>query len=188
MRVPRRIAPHANGQKNCTHCEGYFPLSDFYTTGKRVNGEPKYNSWCKLCIKEKQASYHKLTWGEEALQRSAYKRTRTVEAYLSYLLQKARKRDWCEIDVSDVVRVWNLQNGKCALTGWEMTRILGQGVIPTNASIDRIDSSKYYSKNNIQLVCRCVNTAKSDLSVKEFIDLCKAVTEKYYAENSSLAA
>ena len=33
--------------KACTKCNNIFELSNFYTTGKKVDGTPKYNSWCK---------------------------------------------------------------------------------------------------------------------------------------------
>jgi len=55
---------------------------------------------------------------------------------------------------------------------------LGAGVIPTNASIDRIDSHQAYVVGNVQLVCRVSNVAKSDLSTDQFLALCAAVVEK----------
>ena len=45
------------------------------------------------------------------------------------------------------------------------------------ASIDRIDSSKGYIKNNIQLVGWIVNQAKSDLSNKEFIEMAHLISK-----------
>lgn len=179
-----------DGTKKCTHCDEYFPLSQFYTSGKKRNGDPKYNSWCQACIKAKQASYHQRKWGEEMLQRSAYKRAKTVETYLMYLLGKARARSGgeVELEVSDLVRLWFLQGGRCALTGWEMTRSLGKGSIATNASIDRVDSSKGYVRGNVQLVCRATNTAKSNLTTEDFVALCRAVVEKADGKDSCVAA
>ena len=40
-------------------------------------------------------------------------------------------------------------------------------------SIDRIDSNKTYTKDNIQLVCFWANIAKSDLGEKEFLEMIK---------------
>jgi len=164
--------------KDCTKCGEHLPLTSFYTTGKRVDGSPKYNSWCKLCIKTKMASYHKRTWGPDALQRSAFKRTRTVRAYLAYLRAKAVRRGGSCASLDTLVHIWGAQNGRCALSGWELTTKLGAGNIPTNCSIDRIDSEKGYEENNIQLVCKAVNTAKSDLTPEMFLLLCSAVVER----------
>jgi hypothetical protein len=166
--------------KFCTRCGTTKSLLSFYTTGKKVSGEPKYNSWCKSCISEKQASYHKKTWGEEKLKYSAMKRTKSVRSYLQYLRSKAmqRKKSSDAISLDDLELLWVSQDGKCALTGWQLTMELANGVVPTNCSIDRIDSTKGYETNNVQLVCRAANVAKHDLSQRDFVALCAAVLEK----------
>ena len=168
-------------EKTCTKCGEILPLTSFYTTGKKVDGKPKFNSWCKSCISQKQASYHKRTWGPLRLQFSAQKRSKTVRSFLSYLRQKAiqRKRDGNIISLDALEALWFAQHGKCALTGWPMTMELGNGVIQTNCSIDRIDSSHGYVTGNVQLVCRIANVAKSSLSSSDFANLCKAVVTKH---------
>lgn len=164
--------------KACTKCGKVIPLSKFYTTGKKVDGTPKYQSWCRGCISEKQRSYHKRMWGPAALQHTAYKRTKTVRAYLSYLRGKAVRRSQGEVLSLDALEtLWYAQKGYCALTGWPMTMELAAGVVPTNCSIDRVNSELGYEIGNVQLVCRAANIAKSDLPVSEFIKLCRAVVE-----------
>jgi hypothetical protein len=174
--------------KNCTKCGEMFLLSDFYTTGKKVSGEPKYNSWCKSCVKEKMSSYHARTWGPDKLQFSAMKRAANVRSYLSYLRAKAVKRSGSCISTDNLEELWLLQNGMCAITGWPLTMSLGSGVVSTNASIDRIDSSIGYISGNVQLVCRAANIAKSNLSMEVFISLCRAAAEVDNGKNSRLAA
>jgi hypothetical protein len=179
----------ADGMKPCTKCGCTLSVSSFYTTGKKVDGSPKFNSWCKPCVKSKMASYHKETYGPDALSHSAERRTRSVKSYMQYLLAKARKRNQCDIAIDDLLRLWSEQDGKCAMTKWPMTMTLGRGRCETNASIDRIDSKKGYVIGNVQLVCRCVNVAKSDMSVDFFMALCSAVARGDYGiQNSSLAA
>jgi hypothetical protein len=167
-------------EKHCTKCGVLQPITLFYTTGKRVDGSPKWNSWCKACIAIKQSSYHRETWGTDKLKYTAFKRTKTVRSYLQYLRGKAvqRKRNGEVISLDALEVIWNTQQGRCALTGWPMTMELGNGVIPTNCSIDRIDATKGYIVGNIQLVCRAVNVAKHDLSMQDFIVLCRAVVEQ----------
>ena len=45
----------------------------------------------------------------------------------------------------------------------------------SNASVDRILAGGSYEKNNIQLVCRAVNSWRSDMPLEDFIQVCKAV-------------
>lgn len=171
------MAKTAVHEKTCTHCEQNKPIGAFYTTGTCVGGGPKYNSWCKACIKVKQATYHKKTWGPDKLQFTAHKRTKTVRAYLSYLRAKAVRRggDCVSLDALEIL--WLAQGGRCAITGWPMTMELAKGVVPTNCSIDRTDSSAGYVVGNVQLVCRAANVAKHDLSSSDFLQLCKAAVE-----------
>lgn len=165
--------------KACTHCQAEKHISEFYTTGRKVSGEPKYNSWCKVCISTKQSSYHKRTWGPEKLQFTSFKRTKTARDYLAYLRGKAvgRKRGGEVVSLDALELLWAAQKGHCAITGWPMTMELGKGRVHTNCSLDRIDSSRGYEVGNVQLVCRMVNVAKHELSAPDFINLCKAVVE-----------
>ena len=47
-----------------------------------------------------------------------------------------------------------------------------------NISIDRIDSTKGYTKDNTQLVCDIVNRMKLDLPMNEFVTLCKIIYDE----------
>jgi hypothetical protein len=173
--------------KPCSKCKNTFDISNFYTTGKLKNGMPKYQSWCKNCIKIKMMSYHKRTWGNDKLQFTAFKRTKNLRSYLFYLLSKAKRRGKCKIDINYLENLWESQQGLCAISKIEMTKILGQGKINTNISIDRIDSDKGYVIGNVQLVCRVINQAKNNLKQIDFINLCKKVAEANN-ENTCMAA
>ena len=179
----------SDGTKPCTKCGSVLPLSGFYTAGKKRDGSPKHNSWCRGCVRLKAASYHLRTWGADRLQFSAHKRTQSVRAFMLYLLSKARKRRECQITASNLEEIWRSQGGLCALTGWKMTMQLGCGKVATNASIDRIDSRLGYSAENVQLVCVVANIAKNNLAQQEFIRLCAAVMENHHErlQNPSLA-
>ena len=161
--------------KICSKCNNSLEISNFYTTGKKADGSPKYQSWCKICISDKMKSYHKKTWGDEKLQFTAFKRTKSVRAYITYLRQKAIKRKNSCLSLDDLKQIWNNQSGKCALTGWDMTMILGKGNISTNASIDRIDSSLGYVENNVQFICRIVNVFKSNSTEEVLYKMCEAI-------------
>lgn len=65
--------------------------------------------------------------------------------------------------------MWDNQEGKCNISGIDMTHLKGKGVYYfSNVSIDRINSKKGYTMSNIQLVCSWANTAKSNLSTTDF--------------------
>ena len=73
---------------------------------------------------------------------------------------------------------------KCAISNIDMTYVFNCGRIPTNVSIDRIDSAKGYIMNNIQLVCMACNQMKSDLSEHKLYEFCKAIVNNYESKNN----
>ena len=96
--------------------------------------------------------------------------------FISRLLnKKSRNR---HLDLDYVMGIYDAQKGNCALSGIKMTYISGKGRIPTNISIDRIDSNLGYIEGNIQLVCCAVNLAKSNWSEEEFVDICRKIVAK----------
>jgi len=74
-----------------------------------------------------------------------------------------------------IEKAWKLyikQKRRCALSG----RNIGFEYSKSNtASLDRIDSTKGYTINNIQWVHRDLNFSKQSLSNEEFINLCREV-------------
>ena len=83
-----------------------------------------------------------------------------------------------EITAEEAYQKFLGQNGLCAISGVKITfppttnkRKLG------TASLDRKDSTKPYTKDNIQWVHKIINKMKMDLSEETFSEWCKIVTE-----------
>lgn len=81
-----------------------------------------------------------------------------------------------EITINDIWELYLKQRGICALSGLP----IGFGERskhPSTASLDRIDSSKGYTKDNIQWVHKRINFMKNDYIQSEFLALCKRVAD-----------
>jgi hypothetical protein len=82
------------------------------------------------------------------------------------------------VTIQHVFELLEKQNFRCALTGLDIhlsdyrTNVAQNG---STASLDRIDSTKGYVEGNLQWVHRVVNTMKTDLSEKEFVEFCMLV-------------
>lgn len=75
---------------------------------------------------------------------------------------------------------WNIfqkQDSRCALTGIPLIFRSKSHTADGTASLDRINSSKGYSKGNVQWVDKKINTIKWDLSLDNFLRMCKLVVE-----------
>ena len=80
------------------------------------------------------------------------------------------------LDADDIAALYARQGGMCALTGWS----IGWAAVGPNhtASLDRIDSSRGYTKDNVQLVHKDINMMKQAFGQQYFVDACAAVAAK----------
>jgi hypothetical protein len=92
---------------------------------------------------------------------------------------KTKKREFT-ITIEQIYEMWIKQDKKCALSGldisFENSNQNTHDLICT-ASLDRIDSKKDYTLDNIQLVHKDINMIKKEYNQDYFINLCKLVAK-----------
>lgn len=148
--------------KRCSSCKNEFELSNFFKHSQTSDG---HHSWCKKCCKTGNA-------------KSRNKLNSTIEGKAKVFLLNAKKsaikrNNEFELEILDIVDMWNQQLNICPYSGIIMT--LESGKFNT-VSIERIDSKIGYTKDNTILVCSAINRMKSDFEFNEFYNLCKSVT------------
>ncbi len=96
-----------------------------------------------------------------------------------------------DITLEDLYQKFEEQGGLCMLSGKTMTTFFTHRLRPLNGrkqrieknyfniSIDRIDSLKDYTFDNIQLVCSCVNMMKGEIPENMFLEFCKAIAKTH---------
>lgn len=87
-----------------------------------------------------------------------------------------------EFTVEDLIRLWEKQRGLCALTGAPL-EMSG----PNGATLDRRDPKRYYTHRNVLIVTSRANRAKSDMTMREFRDLCRQVLDRWGSHSSPIA-
>lgn len=78
-----------------------------------------------------------------------------------------------EITIEDIHNQYNKQMERCAFSGLEI-------FFGIDASVDRIDSSKGYTIDNIQIVHKILNIMKRDIPNDEFIGWCRLIYKHNY--------
>lgn len=121
------------------------------------DSRPNRNNYysCSICLENNTKKYRINNW---------YK----------YLAQKANSRkrpNSIKLKEEDILLLAFNQNYKCALTN-EDFNIISKWWKP---SLDRIDSSLGYTKQNIRLVAWIVNHTRGNLTDDEFVSMCNKV-------------
>lgn len=103
----------------------------------------------------------------------------------------------CAVKYADIIRsagrrniefsvsmeyLWDLflkQDRKCTLSGIDLFFGPASKPLQTNASLDRIDSSRGYVEGNVQWVHKDINLMKRSFSQDYFVELCKLIGANY---------
>lgn len=135
---------------------------------------------CERCASETKHRFMKDSRGAKVgyyqcapcLEQAAVRhRKRKWEKYLA-TKANARKRPGSEILTDEMIKDLNRQqDGRCALSGVAFD-IEHKWNRP---SLDRIDSSQGYTRNNIRLVTWIVNHCRGALSDEMFLEMCGQV-------------
>jgi len=166
-RASLKFERQEDGTKYCNTCKINKDVLNFSGNCKNSDG---LESSCKPCRVE-----YVLT------------RASTFDGFLKTLFndlkRNAKTRNiQINITLQDIINKYNEQAGLCNLTLYKMTYCrLNINNITThiknyfNISVDRIDSAKPYTKDNIQLVCSIINLLKGNMKECDFIDRMKTI-------------
>lgn len=127
---------------------------------------------CKICAKNK-TKIQRRKWKYEHINPLEYNLKRSFTMAKCHSKKIGRE---FTIDFDDILNLLKKQNNKCAVSNQEMSFYPGKKQRNRNKiTIDRINSSEGYIKNNIHLVCDWVNRAKTDLSIHELEIFAKGI-------------
>lgn len=140
------------------------------------NSDPKWviketitkglSSGCKDCYKQRHSGSNNPNW-------KGYKEI--PSSLVTHIVHGAKTRG-IEYSLSNkyLNDLWVDSKNKCSISGIYIE-------MNGTASLDRIDSSKGYIKGNVQWVHKNVNIMKRSLGQDEFIDICRAIADKWPA-------
>lgn len=129
-----------------------------------------HNEWFDTIIKNSPALYCRKCMRDRETRRNT---NNPVKVRLDYARDRAvkLKREF-DLDIDFIKLLIEKQQNRCNLSGIPFDR---EGKF--SFSIDRIDSSKGYTKDNVQLVSQYVNVMKNDMAQDLFISLCKNIAK-----------
>jgi len=174
-----------------THLIGkqYGSITVLECVGKSPRGHLIWNCKCNFCKSEKNIRSDSLCrtkscgcivkrTGKNHKDWKGYEEI--SQSFWTVLKRGAVSRN-LELDIS-IEQVWNLflkQDGKCALTGLPLIFGTKRTAFDRTASLDRKDSSKGYTLDNVQWVHKQINEMKMAQSQEEFVRFCILVANNF---------
>jgi hypothetical protein len=173
----------------CSTCKSKFekPINEYRRRVKLA----KTNFYCSLSCGAKTeknlkmihtaGAPHQFTGGWNKMVTEEQKIRSSMREFAKRVRNR-KKKFFEELDIEKLVEIWENQKGKCKYTNVDLVlqHEPNYKTISNNykASIDRIDSSKPYSIDNIQFVSFTVNSMKgamTDDEVYEFLNIVKNI-------------
>ena len=140
---------------HCTNCNKYLPVTEFYVykkdkrSRKDILGQSR-TSHCRVCANERFLKYD-------------------IRAKLLYAARnRARMKNLeCDLTVDDIVIP-----EYCPVLGIKLEATIGKGrrnlnELDHSPSLDRMDNSKGYTKDNIMVISFRANNIKKDANLQE---------------------
>jgi hypothetical protein len=166
----------------CNYCSTKKSFFAFTKHKQCTNGLRKI---CKSCEYKKSQVYYAENKNKILERNQAYRDingmwyNKSVEHRLRYVIQlgkqRAKKKNIAfNLDLPFLLALWEKQNGECAYSGVPLEY---RDNHPHTVSLDRIDSSKEYTEDNVQLVCTIVNYIKQRFEEKAFFNFCLSVAQ-----------
>lgn len=165
--------PRIEGIKKCARCHITKPSTEFGSDKESLDGISCTCKKCRIDIAHKSLSTF------NGHMKNIYRDIRN----------SAKKRNiQVNITLNDILDVYESQSHLCKYLNIPMqhshevrTKEHKQFIINKwNISVDRIDSKKCYSKDNIQLVCSIINRMKMGFNESFFLLLCAGIAQYNY--------
>lgn len=184
--------------KTCSQCLKDKPLDEFPFENKELN---QYRANCRDCKNAaSKKAYEDTRSDPESVARRIIKKCKEREKYR--LAKFVQRRDELEalpeveldetnfnIDYQWVLQQRDEQNNKCYYTDIEMVWTTGlideiRRINPYAVTVERLDSTRPYVKDNCVLACWRSNCFKGDGSYEEMILFCSSILHKHIIERA----
>lgn len=179
--------------KICPVCKIEKCFDEFH----RQNERGILSGYCKSCNKIKCKEYSKKRkikdpeFMNNERERARLNRQNSISYRLVQMVHSikssaAKRKISFNIEKFQIELMMLHQDFKCIKTGMKFDFTQGKGTKPFGPTIDRIDCSRGYEPDNIQLVCNMYNYAKNRWSDEEVLTFAKKLVENQKIDHQGL--
>jgi hypothetical protein len=144
------------GKRRCCICHDVFPMTtEFFHSGSKK---------CKVCVNtQKKSNYRQMSVLDLIPHRWKEIHSRCKRTKIPF-----------RISIDDLRHQFKVQNGKCYYTHRTLTGYQ-ENIENFSLSVDRVDSSRGYEKDNVVLCGTIINKMKLNLTTSQFVSLCSEI-------------
>jgi len=162
----------------CTICGEEKPDEEFYFTGGRKAQRGVRRQQCKTCMSKRQ----KDNFNSHMVASHKHQRLYPHRVWAASVISRHKCRGY-KIDITiNQLESMALKTEVCPICGvtLDYSRLTKDGKNQHNSpSIDRKNNGDTLSKLSVWIICKECNTTKGRRTMKQFIEYCKMVGEKY---------
>lgn len=170
--------------KTCSKCNTSKEFSEF---GKRSSNKDGLNYYCKSCCRGISQDYRNSN--SDKTNMSATKSRRNLDWNVR-LFRGTRSTAHARnlehtITAEDILEIWQQQNGECYWLGVKLSEDYIASRHPLSPSLDRLDNSKGYIKDNVVITSTFANLGRSNTTVEDFSEFLNLIQQEKIYGNSS---
>ncbi len=151
--------------KQCRKCKNDKDLSEF---GKDAHSPDGLKYQCKECSRKESKTFYDNNTDKIKISNNKYRNGDFNYRFALWKANAKRRNIPFELNLGDIKSSPLI----CYYTGTKLTLNTNQ---PNTISLDRIDNSKGYTKDNVVFCCQFVNYMKGTLTHEQFIFACKLI-------------
>jgi hypothetical protein len=154
-------------KKYCKKCPECGDVQK-YTRPDHLKNAVKTNKICKTCSNQ----------STENSNRGNYKNSIRISWFNKFKTSAGNRGIQWNLTIEDIYQIAYYNKFECQLSGLPLNFATDCSLTEATVSIDRIDSSYGYSKDNVMLVHKHINMMKQNYDLDYFVSLCAQITLK----------
>lgn len=163
----------------CKQCSIEKPFSEFY-----ANSKGNYRKRCKACTRHASREHRSANRGQTSAANKAWRSKKRGHALVNIARHRAKSRGMpCELVPEEIQAI--IDNGICELTGIAFD--LNTPRAWNAPSLDRINSSEGYTKENTRVVLYALNVAANTWGENRILEIASAISKRRKERSNSLS-
>ena len=138
--------------RQCSRCKEWKSRETAYRPSRMNKGGRA--TLCRVCEKTRIKERRRESWAHRMREYAMSRHKRYEEP--------------CDLTVEHIEMLWDRQRGLCAWFKVPLVQDMDQGDRLHLVTLDRVDSSKGYTKNNTALVCKAANQCRGNTPMDLF--------------------